>query len=46
MQCTPLQYINRKKIERAQLQMMMGNGSVKDIAIGLSFTDISGDASL
>ena len=41
MHCTPLQYINRKKIEKAQLQMMMGNGSVKDIAVGLSFTDIS-----
>ena len=41
VQCTPLQYINRKKIEKAQLQMMMGNASVKDIAIGLSFTDVS-----
>jgi AraC-like DNA-binding protein len=41
MQCTPLQYINRKKIEKAQLLLTMGKGSVKDIALGLSFSDAS-----
>jgi AraC-like DNA-binding protein len=40
MQCSPLQYINRKKIEKAQLLLSMGKNTVKDIALSLSFSDI------
>ena len=38
---TPTQYINQKKIERAQLQLITTNLSIKDIAYGLSYEDIS-----
>jgi AraC-like DNA-binding protein/mannose-6-phosphate isomerase-like protein (cupin superfamily) len=41
MQCTPVQYINQKKIERAQLMLIIGEKSVKDIAFRLSFSNIS-----
>ncbi|MDR3219674.1 MAG: AraC family transcriptional regulator [Dysgonamonadaceae bacterium] len=41
LQCTPLQYINRKKIEKAQLLLTMGKSTVKDIALSLSFSDVS-----
>lgn len=41
MQCTPLQYINRKKIEKAQLLLMTGKDTIKDIALNLSFNDFS-----
>lgn len=38
---TPLQYINQKKIEQAQLMMIVGKQSIKDIAFELSFCDVS-----
>jgi len=38
---TPIQYINRKKIERAQLKMITGRQSVKDIVYELSFDNAS-----
>ena len=38
---TPTQYINRKKIERAQLQLITTNVPIKEIAYDLSFDDIS-----
>ena len=41
MQCTPLQYINRKKIEKAQLMLIIGDKSIKNIAYDLSFDNIS-----
>lgn len=41
MQLTPVQYINQKKIEKAQLKIITGNQSVKDIAYSLSFDNIS-----
>ena len=41
MQCTPIQYINQKKIEKAQLMLIIGNKSIKDIAYDLSFESIS-----
>jgi AraC-like DNA-binding protein len=41
MQCTPIQYINQKKIEKAQLMLTIGNQSIKEIAYGLSFENIS-----
>jgi len=41
MQCTPIQYINQKKIEKAQLMLIIGDKSIKDIAYSLSFDNIS-----
>ncbi|MDL2256383.1 AraC family transcriptional regulator [Parabacteroides sp. OttesenSCG-928-K15] len=41
MSCTPINYINQKKIERAQLMLLVENVSVKDIAYRLSFENIS-----
>jgi AraC-like DNA-binding protein len=41
MQCTPVQYINQKKVEKAQLMLIIGDKSIKDIAYGLSFDNIS-----
>lgn len=41
MHCTPLQYINQKKIEKAQLMMVIGKKTVKDIAFSLSFNELS-----
>lgn len=41
LNCTPIQYINQKKIEKAQLMLLTENASVKDIAYGLSFENIS-----
>jgi AraC-like DNA-binding protein len=38
MQCTPMQYIIRKKIEKAQLLILVASeNSIKDIAYSLSF---------
>ena len=41
MQCTPIQYINQKKIEKAQMMLIVENIPIKDIAYGLSFENIS-----
>jgi AraC-type DNA-binding domain-containing proteins len=41
MQCTPVQYINRKKIERAQQMLIIENTAIKDVAYSLSFENIS-----
>jgi AraC-like DNA-binding protein len=41
VRCTPLQYINRKKVEKAQLMLIIGDKSVKDIAYSLSFENVS-----
>lgn len=38
---TPIAYINKKKIERAQLQLIMKKYSIKDIAYSLSFDNLS-----
>jgi AraC-like DNA-binding protein len=40
MQCTPLQYIIRKKMEKAQLLLIINNESIKDIAYSLSFNNV------
>lgn len=40
MHCPPLQYINRKKIEKAQLLLIIGNKSIKDIAHDLAFNNL------
>ena len=40
MQCTPIQYVNQKKIEKAQLMLVIGEKSIKDIAYDLSFENI------
>ncbi|MDR2042606.1 MAG: AraC family transcriptional regulator [Tannerella sp.] len=41
MHVTPVQYINQKKIEKAQRMIIMGNRSMKDIAYCLSFDNVS-----
>jgi len=41
MKSTPKQYINQKKIEKAQLMLIVGNQSIKEIAYDLSFENIS-----
>jgi AraC-like DNA-binding protein len=41
MHCPPLQYINRKKIEKAQLMLIVSDKSIKDIAHDLSFDSLS-----
>lgn len=41
MHTTPVQYINLKKIEKAQLLIITGNRPVKDIAYMLSFENVS-----
>jgi AraC-like DNA-binding protein len=41
MGCTPGKYINQKKIEKAQQIMLIKDLSIKDIAFGLGFENIS-----
>lgn len=38
---TPIDYINQKKIEKAQLLMVVKNQTMKDIAYSLSFENVS-----
>jgi AraC-like DNA-binding protein len=41
LNCTPMQYVNLKKIEKAQLMLIIGEKSIKDIACDLSFYNSS-----
>ncbi|MDR3246589.1 MAG: AraC family transcriptional regulator [Prevotellaceae bacterium] len=41
MHCTPIQYINQKKVERSQLMMIIDEKAIKDIAYELSFENLS-----
>jgi AraC-like DNA-binding protein len=41
LRCTPIQYINQKKIEKAQLMLIVKKIPIKDIAYSLSFENIS-----
>jgi AraC-like DNA-binding protein len=41
MNCTPGKYINRKKIETAQLRLLINDMTVKDIAYGLGFDNVA-----
>jgi AraC-like DNA-binding protein/mannose-6-phosphate isomerase-like protein (cupin superfamily) len=41
MQCTPRRYINQKKIEKAQLMLVIGEKSIKDITYSLAFENLS-----
>jgi AraC-like DNA-binding protein len=41
MNCTPVDYINRKRIEKAQLMMVINNISIKEIASQAGFENIS-----
>lgn len=41
MGCTPGRFINRKKVEAAQLQILVSDTNIKDIAYGLGFDNIS-----
>lgn len=38
---TPIVYINKKKIERAQLMLLQGNRTIKEVAYALAFDNIS-----
>jgi len=41
MHCTPMHYINQKKIEKAQLLLVIDKEPIKEIAYSLSFENIS-----
>ena len=41
IQSTPVRYINQKKIEKAQLMLVIENIPIKDIAYDLSFENVS-----
>ncbi|MDR2448476.1 MAG: AraC family transcriptional regulator [Prevotellaceae bacterium] len=41
MHCSPVRYINRKKVERAQFLLLTTDILVRDIALGLSVDNIS-----
>jgi AraC-like DNA-binding protein/mannose-6-phosphate isomerase-like protein (cupin superfamily) len=41
MKCTPVQYINQKKIERAQMMLTVEGRQVKEISYSLSFENVS-----
>jgi len=41
LRCTPIQFINQKKIEKAQMMLIVENIPIKDIAYGLCFENIS-----
>lgn len=38
---TPIAYINRKKIERAQLMLLLNNTTIKEVTCSLAFDNIS-----
>ena len=38
---TPIDYINRKKIEKAQLMLVIENNTIKEVAYALAFENIS-----
>jgi AraC-like DNA-binding protein len=41
MKCTPTQYINQKKIERAQAMLLIEGKQVKEISYSLAFENVS-----
>jgi AraC-like DNA-binding protein len=41
MKCTPIQYINQKKIERAQMMLLIEGKQIKDISYSLAFDNVS-----
>jgi len=41
LKTTPINYINKKKIEKAQLMLLIKNIAIKDIAYSLSFENVS-----
>ncbi|MDP4239226.1 MAG: AraC family transcriptional regulator [Bacteroidota bacterium] len=41
LKMTPISYINKKKIEKAQLMLLIKNMAIKDIAYSLSFENVS-----
>jgi AraC-like DNA-binding protein len=41
MKCTPIQYVNQKKIERAQMLLLVENKQVKEISYSLAFENVS-----
>ena len=40
MHCTPIQYINQKKIEKAQLMLIISDTPIKDIVYELAFENL------
>ncbi|MFI3318766.1 MAG: AraC family transcriptional regulator [Rikenellaceae bacterium] len=38
---SPIKYIQTKRVQRAQLMMMVGGSHIKDIAYGVGFNDVS-----
>ena len=41
LKTTPVSYINQKKVEKAQLMLLIKNMAIKDIAYALSFENVS-----
>jgi AraC-like DNA-binding protein/mannose-6-phosphate isomerase-like protein (cupin superfamily) len=41
MKCTPVQYVNQKKIERAQMMLLVEGRQVKEISYSLAFENVS-----
>jgi len=41
MKCTPTQYINQKRIERAQMMLLVEGKRIKEISYALSFENVS-----
>jgi YesN/AraC family two-component response regulator len=41
MKCTPTQYINQKRIERAQTMLLIEGKQIKEISYALSFENVS-----
>jgi AraC-like DNA-binding protein len=41
MKCTPVQYVNQKKIERAQMMLTVEGRQVKEISYSLAFENVS-----
>ncbi|MDR2038231.1 MAG: AraC family transcriptional regulator [Bacteroidales bacterium] len=41
LKCTPMEYINQRKIERTQLMLLIDEKPVKEIAYSLSFENVS-----
>lgn len=41
LKCTPIQYINKKKIERAQMMLLIDGRQIKEISYAVSFENVS-----
>jgi AraC-like DNA-binding protein len=41
MKCTPVQYVNQKKIERAQMMLLVEGRQIKEVSYSLAFENVS-----